>query len=102
MIEASLSAQRTGPAIATITTADLRPQLAEITVPIGVIWGEADLTVPIRALEDLLSVRPDAEVIRLPDTGHVPMVERPAEFIDALTRLISNETSPSAGATTLR
>ncbi len=97
MLEASLSARRTGPALATITTTDLRPRLAEITAPLGVIWGEADLTVPIRALEDLLEVRPDATVIRLPDTGHVPMVERPAEFTAALRRLlaalISNDTS---------
>ena len=30
-------------------------------MPLGVIWGEADRTVPIRALEDLLDARPDAE-----------------------------------------
>jgi pimeloyl-ACP methyl ester carboxylesterase len=100
MLEASLSARRTGPALATITTTDLRPLLTQITAPLGVIWGEADLTVPIRALEDLLEARPDATVIRLPDTGHVPMVERPAEFTGALARLlsglISNDTSRPA------
>ena len=92
MVEASLSARRTGPALATIATTDLRPLLAEIEAPIAVIWGEADLTVPIRALEDLLATRPDAAVIRMPDTGHVPMVEHPTRFVAALEGLISNAT----------
>jgi len=103
MIEASESARRTAPALAAITSADLRPLLAGTDVPLGVIWGEADRTVPIRALDDLVSARPDARVIRLPDAGHVPMVERPAAFTAALERLlaelpmglISNYTTPS-------
>ncbi len=95
MVDASLSARRTGPALATITTTDLRPLLREIAAPLGVIWGEADLTVPIRGLDDLLSERPDARVVRLPNTGHVPMVERPDAFVAALTRLIQNDTTAS-------
>jgi pimeloyl-ACP methyl ester carboxylesterase len=88
MIEASEAATRTGPALATIVTTDLRPLLRHITAPVGVIWGEADRTVPITGLEDLLGERPDAEVIRLPGTGHLPMVERPADFVAALWQLI--------------
>ncbi|MBO0767098.1 MAG: alpha/beta fold hydrolase [Solirubrobacterales bacterium] len=97
MLEASLSARRTGPALATITTTDLRPRLAATRMPLGAIWGEADLTVPIRALDDLMVARPDALVVRLADTGHVPMVERPDAFVRALERLLNNETNPSAG-----
>ncbi len=97
MLDASLSARRTGPALATITTTDLRPRLREIVAPLGVIWGEADMTVPIRGLEDLLAERPDARVVRLPDTGHVPMVEHPDAFVAALWRLISNDTTTAGG-----
>jgi pimeloyl-ACP methyl ester carboxylesterase len=97
MLDASLSARRTGPALATITTADLRSRLGEITAPLGVIWGEADRTVPIRGLEDLLTERPDARVIRLPDTGHAPMVECPEAFVAALWSLIGQDsTAPAA------
>jgi pimeloyl-ACP methyl ester carboxylesterase len=88
MIEASATAQRTAPALATITSADLRPVLAQIPHPLGVIWGEADRTVPIRALDDLLAARPDAAVVRLAEAGHVPMVERPQVFAAALTALL--------------
>jgi pimeloyl-ACP methyl ester carboxylesterase len=97
MLDASLSARRTGPALATIITTDLRPLLRDIAAPIGVIWGEADMTVPIRGLDDLLGERPDARVIRLPETGHVPMVERPEAFMAALTRLIRNDTTTAGG-----
>jgi pimeloyl-ACP methyl ester carboxylesterase len=99
MIGASRNARRTGPALATITSADLRPQLAGVPAPLGVIWGEADMTVPMRALEDLLAVRPDATAIRMAGTGHVPMVERPGAFIAALGRLTGDDTlrRPRAG-----
>lgn len=88
MVEASATARRTGPALEAITQADLRPELEAIRAPIGVIWGESDLTVPIRALTELLAARPDARVVRLAGTGHVPMVERPGPFIAALTELL--------------
>jgi pimeloyl-ACP methyl ester carboxylesterase len=89
MIEASATARRTAPALETITSADLRPLLAEIQAPLGVVWGEADLTVPIRALAELLAVRPDARVVRLARAGHVPMVERPDAFVAALEQLLA-------------
>lgn len=88
MVAASASALRTGPALATITTIDLRPALAEVRAQVGVIWGEADRTVPIRALEEIIAVRPDAVIERINETGHVPMVERPDAFIGALERLL--------------
>ncbi len=93
MIEASAAAKRTAPALATITSTDLRFALARTQMPLGVIWGEADRTVPIRALEDLLKARPDASVIRIADAGHVPMVERPHQFTAALQRLIQDVTT---------
>lgn len=102
MVEASATARRTAPALATITSSDLRPKLATTRMPLGVIWGEADRTVPIRALDDLLVARPDALVTRIPDTGHVPMVERPAEFVDALRTLIQDVTTPAAQRSILR
>jgi pimeloyl-ACP methyl ester carboxylesterase len=96
MVEASATAKRTAPALATITSADLRPLLARTQMPVGVIWGEADRTVPIRALDDLLDVRPDVVVARIPGAGHVPMVECPDEFVAALRMLIQDVTNLSA------
>lgn len=102
MVEASATARRTAPALATITSTDLRPLLAETGMPLGVIWGEADRTVPIRALDDLLQARPDAVVRRIPDAGHVPMIERPTAFVSALQGLIQDVTTPSGERSILR
>jgi pimeloyl-ACP methyl ester carboxylesterase len=97
MVDASAGAQRTAAALTEITTADLRPRLAATHMALGVIWGEADRTVPIRALEELVQARPDARVVTLPDTGHVPMVERPAEFTAALVTLLRGGQPTAAG-----
>ena len=98
MIDSSLGARRTGAALAAIATTDLRPRLGEIAAPLGVIWGEADRMVPIAGLEDLLAARPDARVVRLPDTGHVPMVERPDAFVATLLSLIDDPSRPATSA----
>ncbi len=102
MVEASASAKRTAPALATITSADLRQMLARTHVPLGVIWGEADRTVPIRALDDLLQARPDANVTRMQGAGHVPMIEQPDEFVVALRGLIQDVTTLSGEPSILR
>lgn len=88
MVEASSTARRTEAALATITSSDLRPVLARVAAPLGVIWGEADRTIPLKALSGVTNARPDARVLMLPDAGHVPMVEQPQGFTDALELLL--------------
>jgi pimeloyl-ACP methyl ester carboxylesterase len=89
MVNASASAQRSAPALATITRSDLRPRLLDVRAPLGLIWGEKDRTVPASLAVALTLVRPDAEVVLLPDAGHVPMVECPDAFVAALERLLT-------------
>jgi 3-oxoadipate enol-lactonase len=88
MVNASASARRSAPALATITRSDLRPRLLEIRAPLGLIWGEKDRTVPVSLASTLTAVRPDAELVLLPACGHVPMVECPDAFVAALQRLL--------------
>jgi pimeloyl-ACP methyl ester carboxylesterase len=88
MIEASLGAKRTAPALEAITSADLRPLLRATNVSLGLIWGTADRTVPMRIAEVVRRERPDAEVITIERAGHVAMVERPEAFVAALERLL--------------
>ncbi|HWF75453.1 MAG TPA: alpha/beta fold hydrolase [Solirubrobacteraceae bacterium] len=105
MIDASAAAQRTSTALAAITRADLCPLLARTAAPLGVIWGTRDRTIPPRNAELVRNVRPDARVMMIRGTGHVPMVERPGEFIAALEGLLAaldkDATSSPAGTSTL-
>jgi pimeloyl-ACP methyl ester carboxylesterase len=89
MIGASASAQRTSEALATVTAIDLRPLLRRACVPLGVIWGAQDRTVPVRLADAVREARPDARVEIIERTGHVAMVERPDLFVAALERMLA-------------
>ncbi len=50
-------------------------QLQRQGFPVRLFWGTEDRTVPLAHSEQLLELLPRAELILIPDTGHVPMVE---------------------------
>lgn len=89
MIDASAGAQRTSPALAGIARGDLGSLLLRTATPLGVIWGEEDRTIPARHVKRVRAVRPDVRVVMIERTGHVPMVERPQAFVDALEAVLS-------------
>jgi pimeloyl-ACP methyl ester carboxylesterase len=67
---------------------DLRPTLRALRVPLGLVWGELDATAPAADAELALALRPDAELRIVRGAGHVPMLERPAEFAGALAGVL--------------
>jgi pimeloyl-ACP methyl ester carboxylesterase len=89
MIDASATATRTAAALETILRQDLRPLLSRTAVPLGAIWGTADRTVPARTARVVSDARPDAILTLIDEAGHVPMIERPEEFVAALEQLLS-------------
>jgi pimeloyl-ACP methyl ester carboxylesterase len=105
LLKASSTARRTGAALSTIMSTDMRPLLAETTVPLGVIWGAGDRTVPVWAARLVREARPDADVVVLQRAGHVVMVERPEAFVSALegllARLPKDETTSASATSTV-
>lgn len=51
--------------------------LGKLGKPTQLIWGQNDTTVPFEHSRTLLQLLPDAELVALPDCGHVPHFERP-------------------------
>lgn len=49
-------------------------------VPILVVWGESDTVLPVAHFEAARTALPDAETHLFPETGHMPQIERAAEF----------------------
>jgi pimeloyl-ACP methyl ester carboxylesterase len=94
LLDASASATRVAEGIREAVAADLRGALAAAPMPLGLVWGEADRVVAYGGLAALRRLRPDAEVVTLPRTGHVPQVERPAAFTAALERVLAALASP--------
>ena len=68
------------PALRAMVSYPLRHRLAEIACPTLVIWGENDRLVPLRDASSFQRLIPGARKIVYADTGHVPMLERPARF----------------------
>jgi pimeloyl-ACP methyl ester carboxylesterase len=59
---------------------DFRERLGEIGCPTLIVWGADDRTVPAAGAGEYARLIPGARKVVIEDTGHVPMVERPARF----------------------
>ena len=63
--------------------------LDEVSVPALVITGERDRIVPTRNSERLAAELPAAELVVIPDCGHVPHEECPGEFLEAVREFVA-------------
>lgn len=63
---------------------DVRHRLGAVECPTLVVAGEHDRLVPPRFQRTLAERLPDAEYVELDGAGHMPMLERPAAFNDAV------------------
>jgi len=72
-----------GPALRACLNYDFRERLPQIGCPTLVVWGERDMIIPVSDADRYVRLIPGARKRVLPDTGHLPMVERPPTF-DAL------------------
>ena len=63
--------------------------------PVLAIWGREDAVLPIHHLAGAKEVFPQAEVRIIERCGHLPMIERTAEFLDALLPFLSRAEQPT-------
>ena len=68
------------PALRSMASYPLRHRLAQIACPTLIVWGERDRIVPVRDADAFERLIGGARKIVYPDTGHLPMLERPARF----------------------
>lgn len=61
---------------------------AKVRCPVLMLQGERDLMTPLKSARALAQRFTAAEVVALPDCGHMLMGERPDETLDALRELI--------------
>lgn len=69
---------------------DSVPTLAQIKVPTLVIVGEEDAITPPANARTIHTGIEGAQLKTLPDAGHMPPVEKPAEFFGAISRFLSS------------
>ncbi|MCO5220155.1 MAG: alpha/beta fold hydrolase [Thermomicrobiales bacterium] len=63
-------------------------ELGSIDKPVLLIWGEHDRVIPLSDAVAALTVFPDGLLKVLPDTGHVPQVERAEAVATAIDRFV--------------
>lgn len=68
---------------------DPDPILATITAPTLIIWGEQDQVISSSHGERLLRVMPDAELVTLPNVGHVAHEEDPEHVAAEIRQFLS-------------
>ncbi len=77
--------------------ADQTDLLPRIAVPTLLIWGEHDRRSTMRVARQFEDAIPAAELVVIPDCGHMSNLERPAEF-NAVVRRFCAAHPPSASA----
>lgn len=68
---------------------DILSQLDRVRAPTLIIGGSDDLLVSPQQLAQTQRAIHQAELVQIPDAGHLPMLERPAEFTAQLTAFLA-------------
>ena len=63
-------------------------KLDKVHVPTLIIWGREDLLIPLAMGEQLHKEIAGSQMIVIDGTGHIPMLGKPAEFNEAVTKFL--------------
>ena len=67
---------------------DFRAELALISLPTLIIWGDRDLLLPLALGRELHTALPHATLVTMPQCGHRPMLGEPAAFSQIVLRFL--------------
>ena len=65
-----------------------RNTYARLKLPIAILWGDKDSVTPMTQAHDLQSLLPQASLTVLPGLGHIPQIEDPDQFNNALLKAL--------------
>jgi len=71
-------------------TSALEPLLEDIKQPVLIIWGDSDRILHFSSIDVMRPLLPQAKVIIMKDTGHIPMIERPLETAEHFQSFVEN------------
>jgi len=66
----------------------VKDRLAKITIPTLVVWGGNDELIPLEQGRAYAAGIPGAKLVIIPECGHGPSIEKPAEFLAAVVPFI--------------
>jgi pimeloyl-ACP methyl ester carboxylesterase len=74
-------------------TVDTNDRLSELAMPVRVIWGNEDRLLPQPLSQRLIEAIPSATGACIERCGHVPMIDAPEAFIEAVRSFLSLQTA---------
>jgi pimeloyl-ACP methyl ester carboxylesterase len=83
-------------ALTAMAEADQRDLLEQIAVPTLLIWGELDGRSPLSVAHQFEDAIPEARLVVIPNAGHMPNLEDPGTFNDAVRRFCLRDGESSA------
>lgn len=69
---------------------DFHDAYGRIAWPVTLLWGETDTITPLSQAENLQRLIPGAQIVRIPRAGHIPQIEEPELFQQALARILQD------------
>ena len=73
--------------------ADLRPALADISVPVSVILGARDTLVPVNSGQNMQALAPEITLNVIDKAGHVPFLSHPQDVLAIISRFMDEQCS---------
>ncbi|SDT43894.1 alpha/beta fold hydrolase [Bradyrhizobium canariense] len=74
---------------------DLRPELAQVKAPVLVLVGEYDEATPPPMSHELAAGLPNARLLVIPGCAHVPQLQSPEVFLDAIGDFLPASYAPT-------
>jgi pimeloyl-ACP methyl ester carboxylesterase len=84
-------------ALSALASYPISHRLGEIAAPTLIVWGALDRIVPVKDAYEFSRLIPGSQRLIFEQTGHMPMIERPQAFNDAVEEFLAGR-SPAAPA----
>lgn len=75
--------------ITTLADWNVLDELSDLALPVLILWGEQDRIVKRDALERMIDVLPEAQLVTWPEAGHVPQLEYTEQFQTLLLEFVN-------------
>ncbi len=69
---------------------DWRDDMSNLLMPVLTIQGEQD-AVPMDSAKERVEILPNARLLKIPDSGHLPFVEQPDIFYPAVEKFLNGK-----------
>ena len=76
----------------------LESEIAGLSTPMLISWGELDRVLHVSGAHVLDQLLPNADVIRMPEVGHLPMVEAPRQSAQEYLNWRRSQTQPAGSS----